>query len=485
MSGIKRRRKFKLKISEYGIRPEDREIILTKYKHIADLKATFKGVSKDNKDVWSLLKNEIANTRAELMDNFAHKFFLATVMLGPHKEETYYPYYPSSEDINQLKEHLVQRLSKDRQAKKEVYRTRKHFNGIEYEMIGAGRAGKYDMGGFGTVRSDEPTWGTIPRPLTAQDGMVRINYDVNITGGAGIGRVQAEPMGTKLVNKEPKKVFLPTLKGNGNVFMESGSILKLLTGPGYANRINKAKKPYDKANYVGVEIEFICKASRETLQQLFVSARLAGNVYLKDDQSIQREGENEWTHEVTIIAKQPNINDVVNRVCAVLNMKDVASYVNDSCGIHVHVDMRNREYPICFKNMVNSLPILMAMVPSGRLQSKYCVPNISDDFQYSKGNGQLDRRQAINPQSYGTHRTLEIRMHSGSTNAMKINNWVNILCAIADHKIGIDYKIGEPNDMQRIFGIDTKTVEYIVRRIDKFKNNKALNTKDDHLDQSA
>lgn len=477
-SNGRRPRKFKLKVSEYTIKPEDREAVLNKHKHIADLRLRAKNIPKTEKDLVNLFKNEIQSVRTDLMENYAHKFFLTTVFLGPHKEENYLPYYPTIDDITYLKDKLTQRLSKDRIEKKKMYKTRKHFNGIEYEMTGGGPQGRYNPGGFGTV------------PDT---GM----FEVRMTGGGGGTGYGDRPMATTArtipvpdiakvkVEKEPKKFYLPTLKGGGNVFTEPGSMLKLLTGPGYEQRIYKAKKPYDKANYVGVEIELICKASRERLQQAFIDARLAGNVYLKDDQSIQRETEGDQTHEITIISKQPYINDVINRVCAVLNSKDIGSYVNDSCGIHVHIDMRNREYPVCFKNFVNSLPVLIAMVPSGRLQSKYCVPNISDDFQYSKGNQQLDRRQAINPLSYGSHRTVEIRMHSGSTNATKINNWVNILVAIAESKTGVTDPVTTPEDMQRLFGLDSKTVEYIIKRIDKFKNNKALNTKDDHFDQSA
>lgn len=469
---VMRRRRFKLKISEYGILPEDREAILKKHMHIADLKLKAKNVSKDNKDLINIFRNEIQSVRQNLMDNYAHKFFLATIMLGPHKEEKYFSYYPTSDDITNLKEILTRRLSKDRAAKKELYRANKNFNGIEYEMVGRSRYGDDDTRGlFRTADTIRPVYEV--QAVRDRGGLTWQNAVVMETDNKEVPK------------KQEKKKLMPTLKGGGNVFMEPGSILKFLDGPGYARRIHKSKKPYDKSNYVGVEIELICKASRETLEEAFVAARLAGNVYLKDDTSIQRETEGEWTHEITMIGKQQNINDVITRVCNVLNSKEIGSYVNDSCGIHVHVDMRNRNYPVCFKNFVNSLPVLMAMVPASRLQSKYCVPNESDDYSYSKGNGSLDRRQAINPLSFGTHKTVEIRMHSGSTNAMKINYWVNVLTAIADHTAEVNVKVMEPADMQRIFGIDSKTVEYIVRRIDKFKNNKALNTKDDHLDQSA
>lgn len=462
MKNGKRPRKFKLKVSEYDIKPEDREAIINKYKHLSILKRLVKGVNhKEDKNLVDIFKTEMAAVREELKDNYAHKFYLTTIILGPHKQEQYLPYYPTIDDVNNLKETLIQRLSKNRIDAKRVRRIQRSFNGIEYEMVGNNKGNRYNGVGFATLFTDDA---------------METDRDMDM--------IQTEPLVKTTKKEEPKKIFLSSLKGGGNVFAEPGTMLKLLTGPGYENRIYKAKKPYDKANYVGVEIELICKVDRETLQKALIAARLAGNVYIKDDMSIQREVDREYTHEITIISKQPNINDVINRVCAVLNSKEIGSYVNDSCGIHVHIDMRNRNYPVCFKNFVNSLPVLVAMVPANRLASKYCLQNISNDYKYSKGNSSLDRRQAINPVSYGSLHTLEIRMHSGSTNATKINHWINILTAIAEHTVDVD-KITMPEDMQRIFGVDSKTVEYIVRRINKFKNNKDLNTKDDHIDQSA
>jgi hypothetical protein len=433
MKDGKRPRKFKLKVSEYDIKPEDRAIIILKHKHLAELKKLSKGLrSKINPDLWGIFKNEINAIRNELYDNYAHKFYLTTITLGPHKQEKYFPYYPTSDDIVDLKETLLQKLSKNRVEKKRLFKIRKQFNGIEYEVVG----------------SNNRLSGLFTTEVTVK-------------------------------KEQPKKVLLPNLKGGGNVFVSKGTILNLATGEGYARRIQKAKKPYDMSNYVGVEIELICSVNREKLQELFINAKLAGNVYIKDDSSISREKDGECTHEVTIIAKQPNINGVITRVCGVLNSKEVGSYVNDSCGVHVHMDMRNRNYPMCFTNFVNSLPVLIGMVPPSRLKSQYCMPNVSNDSLSSS-----NRRQAINPVSYQSHKTLEVRMHSGSTNAVKLNYWINILIAIAEHTTLVE-KITTPHDMQQTFGLDVKTFEYIVRRTIKFRDNKNLNTKDDHIDQSA
>lgn len=442
-----RRRKFKLKITEYNMKREDREVIINKHKHIEDLQTQIKKVSsKTEKRLHEVLKIEIQNTRFELMDNYAHKFYNVTVMLGPHKEEKLLPYYPSTDDINMVKASLTARLSKDRAEKKRLNVFNKEFNGIQYKMVGANHAAKYAAPSFSREFSLDP-------------------------------QPQSRP-----VVKEVKPKIMAGLIGSGNVFAEPNTMLKYMDGPGYAARIRKAKVPYDKSNYVGVEIELICKVSREVLDGLFVAARLASHVHIKTDSSIRQEKDNEITHEITLIGKQQDINNIITRVCAVLNSKEVGAYVNDSCGLHVHIDMRHRTYPVCFRNFVHALPVLAAMVPAGRTQSQYCKLNKYSEYDSPECG---DRRHAINPVSFRDHKTLEIRLHSGSTNAVKLNNWVNILTAIADKVESHTTRIELPDDMRNVFGVDSKLVEYMKTRIDKFKNNKAINTKDDHFDQSA
>lgn len=433
-----RKRKFKLKISEFNITLEDKETIKLKYKHLADLKLKSSKVNKDEKDIINVFKKEIKTVRDDLANNYAHKFFKCTIMLGPHKEEETYPYYPSSDDITYLKETLTERLGKDRKQKKEIKKVYKNFNGIEYELEGT-KGGRDSDESFGLIHT------------------------------SFLSAVKPNPI-------------MSNLKGGGNVFTKPGTIVKMTEGPGYAKRILKAKKPYDKAHYVGVEIELICKLDRSHLQDEFIKERLANHVYIKDDSSIRRDKEdpNGYTHEVTIIGKQDIINSVIKRVCAVLNSAVVGAYVNDSCGIHVHIDMRARNYGPCFNNFVQALPVLIAMVPSGRTQSEYCVPNRSTD-----PNSDQSRRQAINPQSFHSHKTIEVRLHSGSTNADKLNNWVNILTAIADCNKLVLSSIQTPEGMKEAFNVSDALVDYMKRRINKFASNKKLTTKDDHMDQSA
>lgn len=440
-----RRRKFKLKISEINMRSSDREYIMNGHRHIADLHARTKTMVKDSPAA-NLLRDEIQNTRNELFNELAHKFFVVQVSLGPHKEKELFSYYPKQEDILAVRNKLVNRLRANKQESKTMYMQPLEFNGMQYRM-------------------------QAPR------GQSGLKFEVR----SGLSSALSGEM------PEVKKIAVPNRMdkfGGGRTFVQPQAILNMLKSPEYGQRIKRAKRPYDKSNYVGVEIELICKVHRERLDELFIESKLAGSVYVKTDSSIHPDSDQEQviTHEITLIAKQSNIADIITRVCAVLNSEEVGSYVNDTCGIHVHLDMRNRDPKKCYMNFFNALPVLVKMVPASRTKSQYCKPNTHGSLEQAQQEG--DRRQAINPVSLRQHQTIELRLHSGSTNAVKLVNWVNVLTKIADSAELTTTRANVPSDLKAMFGVSDELIQYIERRTEKFKDTK-INTKTDHLDMTA
>jgi hypothetical protein len=456
----RKKRNFKLTIREHNMIPEDKQKVIKGYKHVDELRSIAKKVK--DKAILNLLQEEISDVRKYLLGEYASKFYKATISLGPHKKEQFFAYYPSVDELNYLKNDLVESLSKDRKDRKVIRTTVREFNGMRYVMNGNREYEDLD---------DRPR---MPRIAPTRVGTVEY---------------ATEPTKTQAPKKENK--ILPTLKGNGRVFSEPGSILKLVDSEEYANRITRPKRPYDKSNYVGVELELICKVDRQRLNDLFVKHKLAGLVYVKYDGSIQVENGGEQTHEVTIIGKQEMINDVVNRVCKVLNDEKVGAYVNNSCGLHVHLDMRKRDHKLCYLNLYKALPVLAAMVPINRTQNNiYCMLNRSGEFDnIEKMDRTTRRRQAINPVAFDDHGTIEVRLHSGSLNATKINNWINILTAIVDKKevATTSERISTPEDMRLAFGISESLVAYIKQRTEKFAKQASVkmdHTKADHLDNA-
>lgn len=127
----------------------------------------------------------------------------------------------------------------------------------------------------------------------------------------------------------------------------------------------------------------------------------------------------------------------LEKVCWVLDLCNVK--VNDSCGLHVHMDAADftmntwKNLALSYKNIEN---VIDAFMPNSRRDNYYCksLSSISNrrileagtinELQAAFGN---DRYHKVNLQAYSRHRTVEFRQHSGSTNFTKMSNWVLFL----------------------------------------------------------
>jgi len=277
----------------------------------------------------------------------------------------------------------------------------------------------------------------------------------------------------------------------GGAFTKPNTVLDLLDVDKF-ERIQAVKTPHPKikSNYLGVELELICKVKLDVLQKAFIDAGLAGNVCIVHDGSIEKEQNIEYAHEVTVLFKQDNMNDIINRVCSVLNTDLIGAYVNNSCGMHVHFDVRiSRSPSMVYTNLVRMLPILTKLVPANRVgtdwANQYCMYNKTDDIDVASGSktghdtGRA-RYQAINP-VWTKHKTIEVRLHSGTTNATKIINWINICLFAVDSLTAIPV-MNTTDEFFKHFTVDDKLKKYMLTRIELFsKKRKAMDTRADHF----
>lgn len=290
----------------------------------------------------------------------------------------------------------------------------------------------------------------------------------------------------KAKKEETRETLGFSYKVTGGVFMEKGMVIGLQTPENQMIRIRRPKKPTKTQtnNYIGIELELIAKIGRDALNEVLCKNFLAGYVYVKDDGSIQKEQSTEFPHEITMLCRESDVKDVVTRLCKVLNSKEVGSYVNNSCGLHVHIDCRNRDVNKTYNNLVRTLPLLKTLVPKSRSESahaeRYCKLNKTSIFEEAQKQG--DRYQAINPVSYKSYTTVEVRMHSGSTNAVKIVNWVKILCNAVNSEKTLTTAIGNVYEYNDMFGTDSKLTAYMLKRVDLFtgKMADAMDTRCDH-----
>lgn len=92
--------------------------------------------------------------------------------------------------------------------------------------------------------------------------------------------------------------------------------------------------------------------------------------------------------------------------------------VDRSCGLHVHIDVRDlstTEAQRVYERLQKCSAALKLLVPDSRLHNRYCM------WRANAGRG--SRYAAINFQSYYKFKTIEFRCQSGSTERTKIEMW--------------------------------------------------------------
>jgi hypothetical protein len=98
------------------------------------------------------------------------------------------------------------------------------------------------------------------------------------------------------------------------------------------------------------------------------------------------------------------------------------------------------------------------MLPKSRSKSNYCKKGYSYDNRYS----------AINCTSISKFSTVEIRMHSGTTDFDKIKNWCTILKTIFFHGVKSEAEMTSITEVCKFFGLSKELKKYMLARKNKF-----------------
>jgi hypothetical protein len=238
------------------------------------------------------------------------------------------------------------------------------------------------------------------------------------------------------------------------------------------------KTPPTDEHYVGIEIEFIARASESDIAKDLRKRELDCWVTRHYDGSVDKDGiEDECrfcsndmqdececdyhTHELCVLVRQTEVSSVVTELCQYLDSID--AQVNSSCGMHVHLDMRGRNVKHAFSNLVASQEFLFAMQPPSRHQSTYCLPVKGRAYRVTKS-----KYYAINSLAMEEHNTLEVRMHSGTVDATKIINWVNLLVAIVESPLMARPPKALSTLLEHV-GAPEQLAAYVEQRILKFE----------------
>ena len=142
-----------------------------------------------------------------------------------------------------------------------------------------------------------------------------------------------------------------------------------------------------------------------------------------------------------------NLNSL-KKVCKVIN--EAGAQVNKSCGLHVHFGAENftiAQWVRIIRNYAALESIIDSFMPMSRRanNNQYCksiaVPaqriayGIISDMHDIRDAFNIDRYYKLNVMAYGSHRTIEFRHHSGTTDFTKIESWINFLRGLLEYSI--------------------------------------------------
>lgn len=168
---------------------------------------------------------------------------------------------------------------------------------------------------------------------------------------------------------------------------------------------------YKYSRAIGIEIEGTSPLDREDLEKrLPLYARTAM------DGSIRVLRENHYAVEVRMLLERGSYEPRLARVCAALASNGFE--VNKSCGLHIHMDARHLSVDARRKIqrvMTAWLKILAELVPLSRRDNSYCRLALN-----------AGRYCAVSTET-GGKQTIEVRLHSATSDQTKITMWIRLL----------------------------------------------------------
>lgn len=230
----------------------------------------------------------------------------------------------------------------------------------------------------------------------------------------------------------------------------------------------KVPKINDKNNYLGIEVEFISAVSPTNISVLVAAAGLADKINIGEDSSIDPDfihSHDEWGIEARILVKEKELKNILLEFNEII--KHCYGYVNETCGLHVHIDMRNRDKKLCAAKLTLSQDLLFNIVPGHRKQNEYCERTMLDEVT---GNTTTQKYKAINTQPINT---IEVRLHEGTTDMNAVINWCELLMGIIKSEVPV-----LSTTYKSVGSIPTKVKTYATTRYKKYSKEKARDPDD-------
>jgi hypothetical protein len=181
----------------------------------------------------------------------------------------------------------------------------------------------------------------------------------------------------------------------------------------------KEKFPQELVAYVGVELECFVPDRDELKKALLPWAK---HLCLVHDGSIIAPSGFK-SIEIRVLLLRTEIEAKLPSILAAI--KGIGGGVNDTCGTHIHLDMRSAsptDLARSFKNLFLAQNVLFGMVPAKRRRNTYCGRTKIGSYERALAHG--DRYKAINVMAFPKLGTFEIRLHHGSLEASELLPWI-------------------------------------------------------------
>lgn len=152
--------------------------------------------------------------------------------------------------------------------------------------------------------------------------------------------------------------------------------------------------------------------------------------------------------------------------------RDAGARINASTGCHVHIDAYSYEDRHLIELMklwakIESRVLWYLVSPSRRMNT-YCLPVTADFIRRAARNGatSVTRYLSLNVAAWGRYKTVEFRLHQGTTSGRKIVPWIVFLMKLTEAiRNGLTHRDVEP-ELSSVFnaiGMDTSATGRITR----------------------
>lgn len=183
--------------------------------------------------------------------------------------------------------------------------------------------------------------------------------------------------------------------------------------------------PTNKLNYVGIELEFdlpnkdVFKSLKDCLTK-----HLPCSTIHYEHIAFTSGGLKDYAYEVTLLCVEDDYEYAVSILLSAL--KQAGAFIDDRCGLHVHLDMRQRDKQEQYLKFVDHQDFLFTKVAKHRINNQYCERS-SKTFQW--------KHSAIYKSM--DYVTLEIRMKESVLDDEAICDWVALLVSIVNNKFEV------------------------------------------------